>query len=59
MAFYYDTLPKGTFDFYFRTRATAAGSFMQPAARAEMMYDAAVRGNSPARASKSAAKKAE
>jgi hypothetical protein len=47
VTFYYDTLPKGTFDFYFRTRAATEGSFQQPAARAEAMYDGAVRGNSP------------
>jgi hypothetical protein len=47
VTFYYDTLPKGTFDFYFRTRATVEGSFQQPAARAEAMYDGAVHGNSP------------
>ena len=46
VAFYYDTLPKGTFDFYFRTRAVTAGHFIQPAAQAEMMYDGSVRGNS-------------
>ncbi len=46
VAFYYNTLPKGTYDFYFRGRATIPGSFIQPAAHAEMMYDAAVRGNS-------------
>jgi len=46
VTYYYDTLPTGTFDFYFRTRATTPGSFLQPAARAEAMYDAAVRGNS-------------
>jgi alpha-2-macroglobulin len=45
-AFYYDTLPKGTYDFYFRTRATVPGSFVQPGARAEMMYDASVTGRS-------------
>jgi alpha-2-macroglobulin len=46
VTFYYDTLPSGTFDFYFRTRATTEGSFLQPAARAEAMYDATVHGNS-------------
>jgi alpha-2-macroglobulin len=46
VTFYYDTLPKGTYDFYFRTRATTEGSFQQPAARAEAMYDGAVHGNS-------------
>jgi uncharacterized protein YfaS (alpha-2-macroglobulin family) len=47
VAYFYDALPKGTFDLYFRTRATTAGSFVQPAARGEAMYDATVRGNSP------------
>jgi uncharacterized protein YfaS (alpha-2-macroglobulin family) len=46
VAFYYDTLPAGTFDFYFRTRATVPGSFVQPPARAEMMYDGSVVGTS-------------
>jgi hypothetical protein len=45
--FYFDELPKGTYDFYFRTRASTEGRFIQPAAKAEMMYDEAVRGNSP------------
>ena len=45
-AFYYNVLPAGTYDFYFRTRATVAGTFIQPPAKAEMMYDAAVFGNS-------------
>jgi uncharacterized protein YfaS (alpha-2-macroglobulin family) len=46
VGYYYNTLPKGTFDFYFRTRATTEGTFIQPAARAEMMYDGAVTGGS-------------
>ena len=46
VAFYYDTLPAGTYDFYFRTRAQTEGSFTQPGAKAEMMYDAAVSGSS-------------
>jgi len=45
-AFYYNMLPAGTYDFYFRTRATVSGSFIQPAAKAEMMYDGAVFGMS-------------
>ncbi len=44
-AFYYDTLPKGTYEFAFRTRATVPGSYVQPPAKAELMYDGAVRGN--------------
>jgi uncharacterized protein YfaS (alpha-2-macroglobulin family) len=46
VAYFYDTLPKGTFDFSFRTRASTEGTFIQPAARAEMMYDGTVNGNS-------------
>ncbi len=46
VAYYYNTLPAGTYDFYFRTRATTQGSFIQPPAKAEMMYDEAVRGQS-------------
>jgi len=46
VAFYYDTLPPGTYDFYFRTRAETEGSFTQPGAKAEMMYDAAAFGSS-------------
>jgi uncharacterized protein YfaS (alpha-2-macroglobulin family) len=45
VVFVYDTLPKGTYDFSFRTRAQVPGRFIQPPARAELMYDAAVRGN--------------
>jgi uncharacterized protein YfaS (alpha-2-macroglobulin family) len=45
VSFYYDSLPAGTYDFYFRTRATTPGSFVQPPAKAEMMYDAAVVGS--------------
>lgn len=46
VAFYYVDLPKGTYDFHFRARATTEGRFGQPPARAEMMYDAAVWGRS-------------
>jgi len=45
VAFYYNSLPKGTYDFYFRTRAQIPGSFVEPAAYAEGMYDASTRGN--------------
>jgi uncharacterized protein YfaS (alpha-2-macroglobulin family) len=47
VAFFYDTLPAGTYDFYFRVRAQTPGTFIQPAARAEMLYDATVVGTSP------------
>ncbi len=46
VAYFYDTLPAGTYDFRFRVRAATPGSFVQPPAKAELMYDAAVRGNS-------------
>jgi uncharacterized protein YfaS (alpha-2-macroglobulin family) len=46
VAFYFDTLPKGSYDFYFRTRAAVAGEFTQPGAFAEMMYDESVFGQS-------------
>ncbi|HKK07183.1 MAG TPA: alpha-2-macroglobulin family protein [Gammaproteobacteria bacterium] len=46
VAFYYDSLPKGNYHFYFRTRASIPGRFIQPAAHAEMMYDQAVNGHS-------------
>lgn len=44
--FYYDTLPKGTYDFYFRLRTSIAGSFVHPPAEAAMMYRETVRGRS-------------
>jgi hypothetical protein len=47
VAFYFDTLPAGTYDFYFRTRAQIPGEFIQPPAKAEMMYDGSVVGASP------------
>lgn len=49
VAFYFDTLPAGTYDFYFRTRAQIPGEFIQPPAKAEMMYDGSVVGTSPGR----------
>jgi hypothetical protein len=45
VAYYYNTLPAGTYDFYFRERASTPGEFIQPPARAEMMYDASVSGS--------------
>ncbi len=46
VAFYYDSLSKGNYHFYFRTRATIPGSFIQPGAYAEMMYQQAINGSS-------------
>lgn len=45
VAYYYDTLPKGTYEFAVRTRARVSGRFTQPAAYAELMYQPAVRGH--------------
>ncbi len=46
VTFYYDTLPKGTYHFYYRLRSTTEGSFSHPAAKAEMMYRQTVWGRS-------------
>lgn len=46
VVWYFVRLPKGTYDLYVRTRATVAGRFSQPAARAEALLTPAVRGNS-------------
>jgi alpha-2-macroglobulin len=46
VCYYFDNLPKGTFDFYFRTRAMTEGSYVEPAAYCEMMYQQTIRGNS-------------
>jgi uncharacterized protein YfaS (alpha-2-macroglobulin family) len=45
IAYFYETLPKGTYDFHFREKANVPGSFIQPGAYAEMMYNEAVNGN--------------
>ncbi len=47
VTWYFDALPKGTYDFYFRVRAQIPGSFVQPGAKAEAMYDASQVGTSP------------
>jgi len=46
VTFYFDSLPKGTYDFYFRLKSSIEGSFTHPAAKAEMMYKLNVCGNS-------------
>lgn len=43
----FENMQPGTYDFYFRVRATTEGSFTQPPARAELMYQQKVYGNSP------------
>ncbi len=42
----FEVLPKGTYDVYFRVKATQSGTFVQPAATAEMIYDRSVHGSS-------------
>ncbi|MBI4650608.1 hypothetical protein HY745_04845 [Candidatus Desantisbacteria bacterium] len=46
VGYFYDFLPKGTYDFYYRLKAYTEGSFIHPAAYAEMMYMQSVSGNS-------------
>ncbi len=43
---FFDYLPQGHHTFRFRVRAVTPGTFTQPPARAEAMYDATVHGNS-------------
>jgi uncharacterized protein YfaS (alpha-2-macroglobulin family) len=45
VSYFYDELPKGTYDFYFRTQAAVPGRFIQPAPQAVMMYDDSVSGS--------------
>ena len=46
IGYYFDTLPKGNYDFYFRCRASVEGSFTQPAAWVELMYNQSIFGSS-------------
>lgn len=46
VTFYYDSLPAGTYDFYFRARANFEGSFSLPPAIAQVLYDLKVQGSS-------------
>jgi len=46
VTYYYDRLPKGNLDFYFRVRATTKGEFNMPPANVQMMYDDKVWGQS-------------
>jgi uncharacterized protein YfaS (alpha-2-macroglobulin family) len=43
---YVTSLPKGTFTWHFRARATTPGSYAHPGAFAELMYDAGMMGRS-------------
>nr|HPN31861.1 alpha-2-macroglobulin family protein [bacterium] len=44
--YYYNELPQGNYDFYFRVKAAIEGNFTNPAAFAELMYNDNIRGNS-------------
>ncbi|HEY9593432.1 MAG TPA: hypothetical protein VHE79_03085, partial [Spirochaetia bacterium] len=46
VTYYYNSLPKGTYDFYFRVRASFSGSFTEPSATAVLLYALDVRGRS-------------
>jgi uncharacterized protein YfaS (alpha-2-macroglobulin family) len=46
LLFYYDALPRGTYDVFYRTRASIPGTFSQPPAQARAMYDLTVEGAS-------------
>jgi alpha-2-macroglobulin len=45
--FYFENMNAGTYDFYFRVKATVQGEFTHPSARAEMMYEMSTYGCSP------------
>jgi len=47
IVYYFENMNSGTFDFYFRLKATVTGEYTHPSARAEMMYDMATYGCSP------------
>ena len=45
VTYFYETLPKGTYSFHFRGKASVPGKFIQPAAYAQLMYDDGVNAN--------------
>lgn len=47
VVYYFEHMNAGTYDFYFRLRATVEGEYSHPSARAEMMYDMKTFGCSP------------
>ena len=44
MRYYFASLPKGSYTFHFRVKATTPGSYTHPPALAELMYNDAIRG---------------
>ncbi len=47
VAYYYNSLPRGTYDFYFRASAMFPGTFTQPGAYTRLMYNFNQTGASP------------
>jgi alpha-2-macroglobulin len=47
VVYYFEHMNAGTYDFYFREKATVEGEFSHPGARAEMMYEMGTYGTSP------------
>ncbi len=47
VAYYFNRLPKGSYDLYFRTRASFSGSFTQPPAKVQKMYEQSVNAHTP------------
>jgi uncharacterized protein YfaS (alpha-2-macroglobulin family) len=45
VTYFYEALPKGTYSFHFRGKASVPGKFIQPAAYAQLMYDDGVNAN--------------
>jgi uncharacterized protein YfaS (alpha-2-macroglobulin family) len=46
VTFYYDSLPAGTYDFYYRARVNFEGEFSLPPVVAQVLYDLKVQGSS-------------
>jgi alpha-2-macroglobulin len=46
VTFYYDSLPAGSYDFYYRARVNFEGEYSLPPAVAQLMYDLKVQGSS-------------
>lgn len=46
VSYYFENMSAGTYDFYFRMKATTEGEFSHPPARAEMMYSMQKSGSS-------------
>src|SRR6185295_12158171 len=47
VVYYFENMGEGTYDFYYRLKATVEGDFSHPSARAELMYEMGSYGSSP------------